>query len=79
MTKMAAPHQILHLTLATIHVPTFAPPATLDRNEEALYRVVMPEANKAYLTKGVNADNQAGLFREYNHSGRPGGSTSHES
>lgn len=44
MTKMAAPRQRLHLTLATIHVPTFAPPATLDRNEEALYRVVMPEA-----------------------------------
>ena len=67
MTKVAAPRQRLHLTLATIHAPTFAPPATLDRNEEALYRVVMPEAN------------QAGLFREYNHSGRPGGRTSHES
>ena len=52
MTKVAAPRQRLHLTLATIHAPTFAPPATLDRNEEALYRVVMPEAN------------QAGLFRE---------------
>ena len=57
----------------------FAPPATLNLNEEALYRVVMPEANNAYLPKGVDADNQAGLFRKYNPSGRSGGGASHES
>ena len=49
MTNGAAPRQRLHLALVTVHAPTFAPPATLDRNEEALYRVVMAEANKDYL------------------------------
>ena len=51
MTNVAAPRQRLHLALVTIHAPTFAPPATLDLNEEALYRVVMAEASKAYLPK----------------------------
>ena len=41
----------LTLALVTVHAPTFAPPATLDRNEEALYRVVMAEASKAYPPK----------------------------
>ncbi|HEX8429391.1 TetR/AcrR family transcriptional regulator [Hymenobacter sp.] len=31
----------------------------------ALYRIVVKEASKAYLTKDVDEDNQAGLFREY--------------
>lgn len=31
----------------------------------ALYRIVVNEASKAYLTRGVDDDNQAGLFREY--------------
>ena len=51
MTKVAAPRQRLHLALVTVHAPTFAPPATIDLNEEALYRVVMAETSKAYLPK----------------------------
>ena len=40
-------------------------PATTQVDEAALYRIVVNEASKAYLTKEVDEDNQAGLFREY--------------
>lgn len=78
MTNVVAPRQRLHLALVTVCAPTSDPPATLDLNKEVLYRVVMAEAREAYLTKEVDADNQAGLFREYKPSGQPGGA-SHES
>ncbi|MDX2063512.1 MAG: TetR/AcrR family transcriptional regulator [Bacteroidia bacterium] len=32
---------------------------------EALYRLVIAEASKAYLTKAVDAENREGLFRDY--------------
>ncbi|MCB2407004.1 TetR/AcrR family transcriptional regulator [Hymenobacter lucidus] len=40
-------------------------PTTTQLDEAALYRIVVSEASKAYLTKEVDSDNQAGLFREY--------------
>ncbi|MBG8554701.1 TetR/AcrR family transcriptional regulator [Hymenobacter guriensis] len=40
-------------------------PATTQLDEAALYRIVVSEASKAYLTKEVDEDNKAGLFREY--------------
>ncbi|MBF9239044.1 TetR/AcrR family transcriptional regulator [Hymenobacter sp. BT683] len=40
-------------------------PATVQLDEAALYRIVVSEASKAYLTKDVDDDNRAGLFREY--------------
>jgi AcrR family transcriptional regulator len=40
-------------------------PSTPQLDEAALYRIVVSEASKAYLTKEVDHDNQAGLFREY--------------
>ena len=40
-------------------------PATTDLDEAALYRIVVNEASKAYLTRGVDDDNREGLFREY--------------
>lgn len=40
-------------------------PATVPLDEAALYRVVVNEASKSYLTRGVDQDNQAGFFREY--------------
>ena len=36
-----------------------------DINEEALYRIVIAESDKTYLTKQVDADNKEGLFRGY--------------
>jgi AcrR family transcriptional regulator len=38
---------------------------TAGLDEAALYRIVVAEASKAYLTKEVDADNRVGLFREY--------------
>jgi len=34
-------------------------------DEDALYRIVIAEASKVYLTKEVDEDNQDGLFREF--------------
>ncbi|SDX43283.1 TetR/AcrR family transcriptional regulator [Hymenobacter psychrophilus] len=40
-------------------------PSTTPLDEAALYRIVVNEASKVYLTHDVDEDNQAGLFREY--------------
>jgi len=40
-------------------------PATTDLDEAVLYRIVVNEASKAYLTHEVDEDNHSGLFREY--------------
>ncbi|WP_375417452.1 TetR/AcrR family transcriptional regulator [uncultured Hymenobacter sp.] len=63
--NVADPRQRLHLALATVCEAGTDDPATPDLDEAALYRVVVAEASKAYLTKEVDADNQAGFFREY--------------
>ena len=39
--------------------------ATTGLDEAALYRIVVHEASKAYLTRDVDDDNREGLFREY--------------
>ncbi len=63
--NVADPRQRLRLALTTVVEASRDDPATPDLDEAALYRVVVAEASKAYLTKGVDADNQAGLFQEY--------------
>ncbi len=63
--NVADPRQRLHQALAVVCQASADDPATPDFDEAALYRVVVAEASKAYLTKEVDADNQAGLFREY--------------
>jgi AcrR family transcriptional regulator len=40
-------------------------PATTQLDEAALYRIVVHEASKSYLTRDVDGDNREGLFREY--------------
>ncbi|GAB3244984.1 TetR/AcrR family transcriptional regulator [Hymenobacter seoulensis] len=40
-------------------------PATIELDEAALYRIVVHEASKSYLTRDVDEDNREGLFREY--------------
>ena len=40
-------------------------PTTTALDEAALYRIVVHEASKSYLTRDVDGDNQEGLFREY--------------
>ncbi|OGX81267.1 TetR/AcrR family transcriptional regulator [Hymenobacter glacialis] len=63
--NVADPYQRLHLALRAVCEASTNDPATPDFDEAALHRVVMAEASKAYLTKEVDADNRAGLFREY--------------
>ncbi|WP_310391619.1 TetR/AcrR family transcriptional regulator [Hymenobacter sp.] len=65
MHNVADPRQRLHHALATVCQASADDPATPDFDEAALYRVVVAEASKAYLTKDVDADNRVGLFREY--------------
>ena len=59
------PRQRLMRALGAVCAAGTDDPATPDLDEAALYRVVMAEASKVYLTKEVDADNRAGLFREY--------------
>lgn len=59
------PRQRLRQALGAVCEASLDDPATPDFDEAALARVVMAEASKSYLTKEVDADNQAGLFREY--------------
>lgn len=65
LTNVADPRLRLRLALGAVCEASTDDPATPDFDEAALYRVVVVEASKAYLTKDVDADNQAGLFREY--------------
>lgn len=57
--------QRLHLALGVLCHAHCDDPGTAGLDEAALYRVVTAEASKAYLTRDVDADNRAGLFREY--------------
>ena len=59
------PRLRLHQALAVVCQASTDDPATPNFDEAALYRVVVAEASKAYLTKDVDADNKAGMFREY--------------
>ncbi|AWM31496.1 TetR/AcrR family transcriptional regulator [Hymenobacter nivis] len=58
-------HDRLRLILGILTQAHTSDPATTQLDEAALYRIVVSEASKAYLTKDVDLDNQAGLFREY--------------
>ena len=65
MHNVTDPRLRLRLALGTVCEASTDDPATPDFDEAALYRVVVAEASKAYLTKDVDADDRAGLFREY--------------
>ena len=56
---------LLRLVLGILTRAHYDDPATTQLDEAALYRIVVAEASKSYLTKEVDADNRAGLFREY--------------
>ena len=59
------PRERLRLVLRILTHAHHDDPVTTQLDEAALYRIVVNEASKAYLTKDVDNDNQAGLFREY--------------
>ena len=59
------PRERLRLVLRILTHAHDDDPITTQLDEAALYRIVVNEASKAYLTNDVDDDNQAGLFREY--------------
>ena len=63
--NVADPRQSLAHALGAVCDASVDDPATPDFDEAALYRVVVAEASKAYLTKEVDTDDRAGLFQEY--------------
>ncbi|WP_046242809.1 TetR/AcrR family transcriptional regulator [Hymenobacter terrenus] len=63
--NVAGATERLRLALGVLCHAHLDDPGTAGLDEAALYRIVVAEASKAYLTKDVDADNRAGLFREY--------------
>lgn len=61
------PAQRIRLILNILTRAHHDDPTTTELDEAALYRIVVNEASKSYLTRDVDEDNQAGLFREYKH------------
>ena len=59
------PAQRLRLILGIFTRAHHDDSTTTQLDEAALYRIVVNEASKAYLTHDVDEDNRAGLFREY--------------
>ena len=59
------PRARLRLTLSILTRAHHDDPTTADLDEAALYRIVVREASKSYLTRDVDGDNREGLFREY--------------
>lgn len=59
------PHQKLEIALKIIAIKKEKDPSFPEIDEEALYRIVIAESDKTYLTKQVDEDNKEGLFRGY--------------
>lgn len=59
------PERKLNIALKTISEEATSDPTFANIDEAALYRIVVAESNKTYLTKHVDADNREGLFRGY--------------
>jgi len=59
------PRARLRLTLSILTRAHHDDPTTAGLDEAALYRIVVHEASKSYLTRDVDGDNREGLFREY--------------
>lgn len=63
--NIADPRERLSRAIDVITSSGIDNPATLHINESALYRIVIVEASKVYLTKEVDDDNKDGYFLEY--------------
>jgi AcrR family transcriptional regulator len=59
------PHKKLKIAIGIITERKMMDPYFPDINEEALYRIIIAESDKTYLTKQVDDDNKEGLFRGY--------------
>jgi AcrR family transcriptional regulator len=63
--NMSDPRQRLSRAIDVITSSGTDDPTTAHVNESALYRIVIAEASKVYLTKEVDHDNKDGYFLEY--------------
>ena len=59
------PRQRLSRAIDVITASSTDDPATAHISESSLYRIVIAESSKVYLTKEVDLDNQEGYFLEY--------------
>lgn len=59
------PERKLEIALTIVGEKKTQDPFFPNINEEALYRIVIAESDKTYLTKQVDEDNKEGLFRGY--------------
>ena len=62
---LADPEEKLKVALKAVCDEAEFDPAFANIDETALYRIVVSESNKTYLTKQVDEDNKEGLFRGY--------------
>ncbi len=59
------PKKKLEIALGIIALKKDRDPSFPDIDEEALYRIVISESDKTYLTKQVDEDNREGFFRGF--------------
>jgi AcrR family transcriptional regulator len=59
------PREKLKIAIRVITERKMVDPYFPDINEEALFRIIIAESDKTYLTKQVDDDNKEGLFRGY--------------
>ena len=65
INNIKSPQERLKIAVETFAKPIKADPTFMHVNEEALFRIVVSESSKAYLTKEVDLDNREGYFRAY--------------
>ncbi len=63
--NIASPKQKLEIAIRILAERKEKDPTFPEINEEALYRIVIAESDKTYLTKQVDEDNKEGLFRGF--------------
>lgn len=64
-TNIADPAERLRRALVELTRPIERDDAVPEVDEEALYRIVVSESSKAYLTREVDAVNKDGMYRSY--------------
>lgn len=62
LSNIEIPDDRLKIAIQTISDPIEEDPAFVDINEKALFRIVIAESSKAYLSKEVDSDNREGYF-----------------
>ncbi|MFT5832911.1 MAG: AcrR family transcriptional regulator [Cognaticolwellia sp.] len=63
--NIPSPLEKVRIAITVLSKPVLFDPTFLHIDEAALYRVVVSESAKAYLTKAVDADNKEGYFVSY--------------